>query len=207
MIGKTHHAKPFVLGGWTLYSIGLGLLVLLGPSTTSTQWIFISIPCGLGLGMLFSSVSLATQAAAEAASRPGADVAKIKGMAAALNPFFRTLGNAFGIVIGQAALENELKRRLGIAFAQDAGGLIEAIKNLPSDSAQEASLVAAFGGSLRTVWWIFFGMAAFCLVLTLFTKDVPCQRGVGGASELVGVRGQSDSDSASNKSGRTPIAV
>lgn len=51
--------------GWTLTTIGAGLLSKLDTDTTTTQWIFLNIPFGIGTGMLFTPQLLAIQAATE----------------------------------------------------------------------------------------------------------------------------------------------
>ena len=172
-IARTNTVKPFVLGGWTIYTLGLGLLILLKPSTTIPQWIFINIPSGIGLGCLFSGLALATQAAAEiSGTHSVAEVIKIKAMAASLNPFFRTLGQALGIVISQAAFTNQLRKELGAQAALDAPRLSQFIRTLPKGSAERMKLVTAFDNSLRIVWWVLFALAAGMLVFTFCTKDV-----------------------------------
>jgi len=157
--------------GWTFFAFGLGLLSLLDPDTTLVEWIFINIPSGLGLGMLFSSLALATQASVEVSSRSSADVAKVKGMAASLNPFFRTVGQALGIVISQAAFINQMKQKVGRALALEAAILAQLIPNMPPNSDDIGIFKWAFSESLCSVWWILFAMAAFMLVLSISTKD------------------------------------
>lgn len=93
-------------------------------------------------------------------------------MAAGLNPFFRTLGQALGIVIAQAAFTNSLKHRLGPTAAIDAASLGQQISTLPRTSPTHAILVNAFDDSLRVVWWVLFALAATMLVVTFFTKDI-----------------------------------
>lgn len=100
------------------------------------------------------------------------EVVKIKAMAAGLNPFFRTLGQALGIVIAQAAFTNQLKKRLGPSVALDAASLGQEINALPKSSSTRLELVNAFDDSLRVVWWVLFALAAAMLLVTLFTKDI-----------------------------------
>lgn len=182
LIAKHNTIKPFVLTGWTIYTLGLGLLVALKPTSTIPDWIFINIPSGIGLGCLFSSLALATQSAAEVSgTHSPAEVAKIKGMAAGLNPFSRTLGQALGIVIAQAAFTNDLRKRLGAKLALDAASFAQVISTLPSASAERKSLVGAYNDSLHVIWWTMFALAASMLLLTLATKDIGLfQKQAGG---------------------------
>lgn len=135
------------------------------------EWIFINIPSGLGLGMLFSSLALATQASVEVSDRSPADVAKLKGMAASLNPFFRTIGQAFGIVISQAAFINQMKHKVGDRLAMEAAALAQIIPTLPPKSVESGLFKWAFSESLDAVWWILFALAATMLALSFATKD------------------------------------
>ena len=171
-VAKTRRIKLFVLAGWATSTLGFGLLVLLKPSTTIVQWIFINIPSGVGIGILFGCIGLATQAAAESSDRSPEEVAKIKSMAAGLNPFFRTIGQTLGIVVGQAAFANQMRKELGDQAAQDAASLTQLIATLPASSAEKTALVNAFAASLRVVWWILLALSAAMLVLSSFTKDV-----------------------------------
>lgn len=172
LVAKTGRIKPFVLTGWATFSLGLGLLVLLTPSTTITQWIFINIPSGVGVGILFGCIGLATQAAAEVSDRSPEEVTKVKSMAAGLNPFFRTIGQTLGIVVGQVAFTNQMGKELGDQAAQDAASLTQLIATLPASSVEKTVLVAAFAASLRVVWWILLALSATMLVLSMFTQDV-----------------------------------
>lgn len=48
-----------------LTTVGSGLLYLLNTDTTVIQWIFLNIPFGIGIGMLFTAEILTIQAATE----------------------------------------------------------------------------------------------------------------------------------------------
>lgn len=167
-IVSLHRAKWSILAGWAYYTCGLGMLTLLEETEPATIWILDTIPAGFGLGLLFTSLSMATQAAVECSSGAGVDRDRIRSTAAALNPFFRTLGNAFGIVIGQAVFTNEAKRSFA-ANGVAAGNVTELFNNLHGPDASYT--VGAVEAGLSATWWTFCGMAGFCLLLTLLTKD------------------------------------
>lgn len=172
VIGKTHVIKPFSLVGWLLFVYGTATLNVLGTDTTVWGWIILNIPSGIGIGILFASLALATQASAEArADLPYAERMKVKAVAAGLNPFFRALGQAFGIAICQAAFTNELNKRLGNSIASDAASFVEVIRGMPADDPQRITIVNAFVESLKIVWWILFSMSCLMVVLTFFTRD------------------------------------
>jgi hypothetical protein len=70
--------------------LGMGLLQLLEIRISTAAWIFLTAAFGLGIGMLFTSLSSPAQASA---SNANMDVAT------SLCPFFRSLGQAFRVVI------------------------------------------------------------------------------------------------------------
>jgi hypothetical protein len=172
LIGKTHLTKPFNIIGWLLFVYGIIELNLLDADTSVFGWIVLNIPSGIGMGMLFASLSLATQASAEhRADCSDEQRARVKAMAAGLNPFFRALGQAFGIAVGQAAFSNAILNRVGPDVGRDVAGLIDSIKHLPKSSSTKTMLSLAVVESLRVVWWILVGLTALVVMLTLFTKE------------------------------------
>jgi hypothetical protein len=135
-------------------------------------WIVLNIPSGIGMGILFASLSLATQASAEhRADCSDEQRLRVKAMAAGLNPFFRALGQAFGIAVGQAAFSNELTKKLGSDVGRDVAALVEKIKSLPQSNPEKAHLIGAFVQSLRVIWWILIALTGLLVVLTIFTRE------------------------------------
>lgn len=129
------------------------------------------------MGILFASLALATQASAEhRADCSEAERLRVKAMAAGLNPFFRALGQAFGIAVGQATFSNEILRSTG---NRDVIGLVEKIKGMISSGTERVFLVNAFVGGLRVIWWILLALTAFAALLTFLTKEF----GLGSAEQ------------------------
>lgn len=63
--GKLLRYRWALWGGWTLVTLGSGILYLLKPDTSTVQWVFITTPFGIGTGMLFTAEILAIQAGTE----------------------------------------------------------------------------------------------------------------------------------------------
>lgn len=82
-IAKTGHYNIVTWVGWILAAAGCGLLVLLDTDTSALEWIFLNVASGLGLGCLFASLTIATQAPQREENMA---------TAAGLTPFFRTVG-------------------------------------------------------------------------------------------------------------------
>jgi len=173
VIAKTNSVKPLILTSWVCLTVGCAVFNFLEPDTSIPKWIALNIPSAMGIGSLFGGLALATQAAAEVSgTRSAEEVRKIRGMAASLNPFFRTLGQALGIVIAQAAFTNQMKHRAGQQLASDAASLGQVIQQYPKDSPQRIALVNDYNDSLHTVWYVLCGLAGVMLLLTLCVKDI-----------------------------------
>lgn len=173
VIAKTNSVKPLILASWICLTAGIPLFALLQPDTPVIKWIALNIPSAIGIGSLFGGLALATQAAAETSdSRTPEEVKKIKGMAASLNPFFRTLGQALGIVIAQAAFTNQMSMKAGVAYAADAAALGQLLAKFPKESKLRIELVGDYNDCLHIVWFVLCGIAGVMMLLTLAVKDV-----------------------------------
>ncbi|KAF2665175.1 MFS general substrate transporter [Microthyrium microscopicum] len=172
LIARTHCIKPYSLLGWAIMTIGNIPLAmgLLDDTIPVRGWILGNIPHALAAGLLIVSSTIATQASAEARSDCSpADKMRVRAMAAALNPFFRALGQAVGVVVGETTVENRLRKILG----NDAEDVLQVIASLrePGSAEQKKKLVLAIISSLNTLWIVLTVMSALNLVLMLFTKD------------------------------------
>lgn len=173
VIAKTNSVKTLIIASWICLTGGTALFRLLATDTPVIRWICLQIPSAMGIGSLFGGLALATQAAAETNdTRSAEEVQKVKGMAASLNPFFRTLGQALGIVIAQAAFTNQMSKRAGPQYANDAASLGQVLSRLPNGSPLRVKLTEDYNDSLHTVWWVLCAIAGTMMVLTLFVKDV-----------------------------------
>lgn len=183
-----------IFGGWALFIFGTGLLQLLNIGTSTPSWIFLLVVSGLGSGTLYTSLSSPAQASAR-----DEDMAT----AAGLVPFFRSLGQALGIVVGDAIFQNQMERSLSqdpefsdssLTFAKNALALTQTIKSLPLDSPTRLHIVESFVHSLRVVWWTTLGLAVLTGLLSLLTKGltlnrVPKRRVSEGRAVLEGKKG------------------
>lgn len=172
IISKTGKYRIVIWIGWTLMSLGCGLLVLLTDRTTVAQWIFINAVSGVALGFLFTSQSVATQAASDL---------KHMAIASGLSPFFRTLGQAFGIVIGDSIFQNTLRRKLSTgpnlllrnqadSYSENVTQLGAVLKSLPDGSQVKQDLLDALNPSFHAIWWT---LMAFSLVSLLLSLCIP----------------------------------
>ncbi|KAK4618629.1 MFS transporter L2 [Fulvia fulva] len=166
--------KAIIIVGWIMTALGCGLLVLLDEDMSIAAWIFINVPAGLGIGILFPSTPMAAQAPVK--EEHGA-------IASGLVASTRTIGQAIGIAAGNAIVQNGLRRELNKASSailrQDAA-LISANSASPqllslimrTGPTERTELLDAYVKSIHGVWWLLFAMASFCGILTLFIRDV-----------------------------------
>ncbi|KAF2168725.1 hypothetical protein M409DRAFT_65147 [Zasmidium cellare ATCC 36951] len=157
IISKTGKYRLVIWIGWALLSLGCGLLVLLTNETTVPQWIFLNAVSGLGLGCLFTSQSMATQAASEP---------QHMAIAAGLSPFFRALGQTIGIVIGDSIFQNTLRQKAD-EYSNNITQLGAVLDGLPEESQDRADLLAALNPSFHAIWWTLTAFALASLALSL----------------------------------------
>ena len=169
VIRRTHIIKPFSLIGWALFAYGTGTLNILSTDTTIWDWIVLNTASGAGIGMLFASLALATQAGADL---PYAERMSVKAIAASLNLSFRSSRSSIWDRLCQAAPTNELSKRLEASVANDAAAFVEVIRAMPADDLNKASPVKAFVGSLSAVWWILFAMAVIMVIFDFFSRRI-----------------------------------
>ncbi|KAH8798357.1 major facilitator superfamily domain-containing protein [Xylogone sp. PMI_703] len=153
--------------GWILTTSGLALLTLLHAGTTTLQWIFLSLPVGIGTGILYSAQSYAVQASASNEDLP---------FAAAMYSFFRFLGQTFGVAFGSTMFVNGIKGRLPGDWAKYASTVSSVIRYLPNNNIK-SDIVDAYVYSLRDIWIVLCALSSIALVLSLvFVRDIPLDR-------------------------------
>ncbi|ATY67439.1 MFS multidrug [Cordyceps militaris] len=177
VVGLTGRYRWAVWAGWLLVSGGCGLLVLLDAHTSVAQWIFLQIVSGLGLGLLFPSLSLAVQA-----SVPESTVST----AATLVLFFRSTGQALGVAVGGAILENQLRMRWenipGHAShgsgskPGDVMALASLLKQLPRDDGFAVQARDALAASFQVIWIAASALSGACFLAMLLLKEYDMNR-------------------------------
>jgi hypothetical protein len=95
MIAKTGKYRWAVWSGWFLATFGNGLLIYLKPDTKTVAWIFLNLVGGIGTGMLFPAMAIATQAATSS---------KDAAYATTIFSFLRAFGQTLGVAIGGVIL-------------------------------------------------------------------------------------------------------
>ncbi|KAI1951051.1 hypothetical protein LOZ12_002058 [Ophidiomyces ophidiicola] len=168
IVTKTGHYRWAIWLGFAISAIGTGLFCLLKVHTSIAGWIFLTLPAGLGLGILFPALAFGIQASA----LPGH-----MAVAAAMFSFFRAFGQAIGVAIGGVIFQNQMYKNLlrypefeSLAgpFSKDAAGLVQIVRSMPAGPAKE-NLKTAYTDSLRIVYavcTVIIGIAGLMSVMT-----------------------------------------
>lgn len=168
-ITRTGRYRWAIWSGWTISVLGMGLLCYMKPDTSVPGWIFLNLVSGLGLGILFPSLTFAIQASATPENLA---------MAVGMFAFFRALGQAFGVAVGGVVFQNQMFKNLlrypglaekAAAYSADAAGLVQIIKAMP-EGVEKVHLREAYTDSLRIVWAVCCGICGVGLLLGFFIK-------------------------------------
>ncbi|KNG46468.1 MFS general substrate transporter [Stemphylium lycopersici] len=155
--------------GWLLATLGMGLLILLKPNTSTVSWIFLSLVGGLGTGILFPAMALGVQASA---------TAKDQAYAANMFSFFRAFGQTLGVAIGGVVFQNQMKKKmltfpllaeLAGEYSRDAAGLVQIIKDMPAGEMKE-QLRESYTDALKYIWIVMLAFSAVALLGSWFIK-------------------------------------
>lgn len=191
VVAKTGRYRWAIWSGWTITVIGVGLLELFEADTKTIEWVLLSLVSGLGLGILYPAMSFAIQASASNKDLP---------FAAALYSFFRNLGQMFGVAVGGAIFQNDVKKEMqrytelkphAEEYSRDASALVEMIKRMPKNDPKygqaRADLVQSYVDALRTVWVIMTIMAGIAFMLSIaFTSHYSLDRQLETEQGFVG---------------------
>ena len=163
--------RPLILAGMALTTLGFGLFISIGISTSLALTIMIEIVAALGVGTTFQAPLIAYQSVVDSA-----DIAA----ATALFGFVRSLSTSISVVIGGVVFQNRMSVQskylssvLGAQLAQNfststAVTNVLAVRTLPLY--QQAEVKKAYASSLKDMWIMYAGMGGLGLVAGLFVK-------------------------------------
>ncbi|KZT60036.1 MFS general substrate transporter [Calocera cornea HHB12733] len=162
-----HYVAPNV-AAWVVAIVGFALLSTLTKDSTTAEWVLYQMLTSAGLGVLWISTEFPVLAPLPASQNAHA---------LAFFNFLRTAANTFGVTIGAAVLQNELRRTLPAGFSQQlpagadiAYAAIPQIAGLPLPLRDDVR--DAFALSLSTLWKITAGICALGLVSSAGMKQV-----------------------------------
>ncbi|EFR05316.1 hypothetical protein MGYG_08327 [Nannizzia gypsea CBS 118893] len=162
-------------GSFFLSTRGMGLFTILKVDSSVPAGIFLIIPAGVGLGMLFPDLGFPIQASA------------LKGhmsIAVAMFSFFRAFGQALEPHGAKLRKYPEFSAP-GIAetLSKDAAVLVQVVRGM-QDGPEKMHLKEAFTGSLRFVWIVCCVLLAIGGLLSVFTASYDLNQGIDSEQTL-----------------------
>jgi hypothetical protein len=164
--------RPIIWAGMALTTLGFGLFITLGPTTSLPELVTIEVVAAMGIGAVFQAPLIAYQAAVDTA-----DMA----IATALFGFVRSLSTSISVVIGGVVFQNTIRDHgdkltavLGNASlagdfsAANATSSVLVVHTL--DSLQQDVVKGIYVAGLREMWKMYAGIAGCGLVAALLMK-------------------------------------
>jgi hypothetical protein len=164
--------RPVIWTGMVLSTLGFGLFITLGPTTSLPSLVAIEVVAAMGIGAVFQAPLIAYQAAVDTA-----DMA----IATALFGFVRSLSTSISVVVGGVVFQNTIRDygdKLSAVFgnaslaedfsAANATSSVLIVHTL--DSLQQDAVKDAYIAGLREMWKMYAGIAGCGLVAALFMK-------------------------------------
>ena len=166
MTGKYRWANR---AGWVLATVGMGLLIVLKPNTSTVAWIFLNLVGGAGTGILFPAMALAVQASV---------TAQDQAYAANMFSFLRAFGQTLGVAIGGVIFQNQMRKKmltfplladLAGEYSRDAAGLVKIIQDMPAGEMKE-QLRESYTDALKYIWIVMVVFSAVALLGSWFVE-------------------------------------
>lgn len=164
--------RPVIWTGMALSTLGFGLFITLGPTTSLPNLVAIEVIAAIGIGAVFQAPLIAYQAAVDTA-----DMA----IATALFGFMRSLSTSISVVVGGVVFQNtirdysdKLSAVLGNTSLADDFSAANATSSVlivhTLDSIQQDAVKDAYVAGLREMWKMYAGIAGCGLVAAIFMK-------------------------------------
>jgi MFS family permease len=173
ILGKTGRYKPLHLVGWGFTTLGLGLFSLLGPTSSTAEWVIFQLISAIGSGMIYDSLLPALQATISE---------KDQAAGTATLAFLRCFSNTWGYAIPTLVFNTQVEKGLGAIVDIDvrnslAGGrayehaTLEFMYSLSPGTKHE--VIQLFTSALQMIWWVAAAMAGVSFLLTFLEEDLP----------------------------------
>jgi hypothetical protein len=165
--------RPIIWTGMSLTTLGIGLFIMMGPTTSLPSLIAIEAVAAMGVGAVFQAPLIVYQATVDAA-----DVA----VATALFGFTRSLSTSISVVIGGVVFQNTMREHSDVlsavladaSLAQDfsaanATSSVLIVQTL--SSAQQGLVKDAYVASLQAMWKMYAIVGGCGVLAALFMKS------------------------------------
>ncbi|SCZ93180.1 BZ3500_MvSof-1268-A1-R1_Chr6-2g08512 [Microbotryum saponariae] len=175
-IARTGEYKIFIVCGYAIWSIGLGLLSTLNESSSTAKLVGFLIITGFGQGQTLQSSLVAVQAAVQRADMS---------VATSTRNFLRAFGGTLSLAIASTIINNTLKHTLLPEGFE--GNLVGKIIDSPTEiwqattvdgqtlfalpAQQKVEIIAAYVKGFRVVFIVFASLQAFNFVITMIFME------------------------------------
>jgi hypothetical protein len=175
IISKTNDFRAVTWAGWLATTVGSGACVLLDVGTSVQKWFFLTFTTGLGLGLLYTSLAILNQAAADD---------HLVVFAISLFIFARMMGQALGVSLSGLIFQNRMRANLlksmtlatqADEFAKDASSLVVVLRNMPAGQTKQ-ELRHAYADSLKVVWAVMCALSGIALIGSVFLRKTSLER-------------------------------
>ncbi|RPD55107.1 iron permease [Lentinus tigrinus ALCF2SS1-6] len=168
-IKVTQKYRPMNYLGWTLSAVGVGLLTLLRPDSSTAKWAGFQFIAAAGTGINYASTLFPILAPLPVARNAAA---------VAFFAFCRSFAQTWGIAMAGVILQNRLSSTLPAAFVSLFPGDVDlAFAAVPVirtlDESLRAEVQLAFADSLSIVWKVMIGVCGAGFLTVLLLKEVP----------------------------------
>ena len=162
---------------WATLTVGIGILALLTPTSSSGEYYGFQVVVALGSGILFSSTIFNVQA-----EQPDDDAA----IASTFFTFSRSFGQAIGVAVGSVVFQNTFDQKVNnlvktgalstryIVTGKQAEGVGAVLRMLPVDIREVYKFV--YADAVRAMWYVLIPICALGFLVTLIAKNVNLDR-------------------------------
>lgn len=173
VVHRTGHYRCFLLGGWAVTVVSLGLVQLLDQDLPGAVVIVVGVVGGMGFGALVPGMTVAIQATVDRADA---------GYAICMTLLLRPAGQCLGVALGQAVFA----RRLDAIFTRDGfpDGFAQRVVGYirrgldpdmpgmdgPETAARIPLIIDGIVEALRAIWIVGAVLAALALLLTCWAQ-------------------------------------
>ncbi|KAF9454660.1 MFS amino acid permease [Macrolepiota fuliginosa MF-IS2] len=173
LVTRTGSYRPVIWLAYAVFTLGMGLMTMLGGTSSLAIKVVFPLIAALGLGCLFQTPLIALQAA-----MPLKDMATTT----ATFGFLRTLGGTVGISVGQAIFTSILAKKIrkipNLNFDTSAAALSQSVRSLKSipDPVQRAQVINTYADSISTIWIVMTPVVGVCFIMVLGLRHYSLER-------------------------------
>ncbi|KAL1937275.1 hypothetical protein VTO73DRAFT_13884 [Trametes versicolor] len=168
-VAKSRRYRPQLWTAWALVMVGVGLMSTVTEDTARAASIGFQIIIGVGVGILYSATYFPVLAPLPVTSNA---------LALAFFIFLRSFAPIWGVTVGGALLQNQLRAHIPASVQAALPGLdnvaYAVIPLIPGMAQPEKDLTRrAFAHALQTLWRVSIGVAGVGLVASLPMRALP----------------------------------